>query len=379
MRDVAIIGLGTTKFGKQPETTFEKLGREAVTKAIKDAGVDSNQIQFAYCGTVYGGMCMSQRILKEVGIANREMVNVDNACASGSTALRCVWYAISSGLYDIGIAFGIEKLSTLPPATLLPPEGDIQGEFGMMFPSHFAMIMLRYMEDFGITREQIAKVSVKNHHNGCLNPYSQFKKEVTIEEVLNSRMISDPLTLLECCPTSDGAAAVILCSLPLAKKYTTKPVIIASSVLRSGDFLYNQEDFTFSNATAKAAKEAYEIAGVGPEDIDLSEVHDPFAINELLHYEELGFCGRGQAGVLIDRGDTNIGGRIPVNPSGGLLSKGHPLGATGISQIVEIALQLRGEAERMQIKNAKVGLAHLAGGTVTDLECGSCTVHILKS
>ncbi len=378
MRDVAVIGVGMTKFGRFPETSFEDLGREAITNAINDADIKPKEIEFGYCGNVYGGMCMGQRVLKEIGIAGIEIINVDNACASGSTALRGVWYAIATGLYDIGIAMGIEKLTHLPPATLVPPGEDLQGEMGMVFPAYFAMIMRKYMETFGTTLEQVAKISVKNHHNGCLNPYSQFQKEVTGEEVLSSRMICDPITLLQCCPTSDGAAAAILCSSSLARRYTSHMITIAASVLRTGNFLYTQEDFTFSDLTANVAKKAYEMANVGPEDIDLCELHDAFAINELLHYEELGFCSRGEGGILIEKGETEIGGKIPVNTSGGLLSKGHPLGATGVAQIAEIVWQLRGKAGKRQVKNPKVGLAHLVGGAVTDIENGACTIHIIK-
>jgi benzoylsuccinyl-CoA thiolase BbsB subunit len=378
VRDVAVIGVGMTKFGRFPETSFEDLGREAIMNAIKDADIKPKEIEFGYCGNVYGGMCMGQRLLKEIGIADIEIINVDNACASGSTALRGVWYAIATGLYDIGIAVGIEKLTHLPPATLVPPGEDLQGEMGMVFPAYFAMIMRKYMETFGTTLEQVAKISVKNHHNGCLNPYSQFQKEVTVEEVLSSRMICDPITLLQCCPTSDGAAAAILCSSSLARRYTSHMITIAASVLRTGNFLYTQKDFSFSDLTANVAKKAYEMAHVGPEDIDLCELHDAFAINELLHYEELGFCSRGEGGILIEKGETEIGGKIPVNTSGGLLSKGHPLGATGVAQIAEIVWQLRGKAGKRQVKNPKVGLAHLVGGAVTDIENGACTVHIIK-
>jgi benzoylsuccinyl-CoA thiolase BbsB subunit len=378
VRDVAVIGVGMTKFGRFPETSFEDLGREAITNAINDADIKPKEIEFGYCGNVYGGMCMGQRVLKEIGIAGIEIINVDNACASGSTALRGVWYAIATGLYDIGIAVGIEKLTHLPPATLVPPGEDLQGEMGMVFPAYFAMIMRKYMETFGTTLEQVAKISVKNHHNGCLNPYSQFQKEVTVEEVLSSRMICDPITLLQCCPTSDGAAAAILCSSSLARRYTSHMITIAASVLRTGNFLYTQKDFSFSDLTANVAKKAYEIANVGPEDIDLCELHDAFAINEMLHYEELGFCSRGEGGILIEKGETEIDGKIPVNTSGGLLSKGHPLGATGVAQIAEIVWQLRGKAGKRQVKNPKVGLAHLVGGAVTDIENGACTIHIIK-
>ena len=380
MREVAVIGVGSTVFGKLPERLVKDMGSEAVRAAIKDAGIGPQEIQFTHCSTVFGGAVCGERILTEVGISGIEVVNVENACAGGATAFRGVWYAIASGLYDIGLAIGVESMTTSPIAgKLIPPEaGDLAGEMGNSMPAHFALSMRRHMERYGTTPEQFAKISVKNHRNGCLNPYSQYKKELSIEEILNSRMICDPITLLQCCPNTDGAAAAILCPMSMARKYTDKPVSVAASVLKMGDHVYRWKDLASSDLSYKCAREAYEMAGCGPKDIDVCELHDAFAYSEIAHYEELGFCQYGEGGRLIDEGITEIDGRIAVNPSGGLLSRGHPVSATGVEQIAEIVWHLRGEAGKRQVAGAKVGLAHTMGGEVANIECGACSIHILK-
>jgi benzoylsuccinyl-CoA thiolase BbsB subunit len=380
MREVAIIGVGSSVFGKFPEKTLDELGREAAQAALKDGGVEPKDIQFGYCANLYGGMVIGQAILREVGITDIELTNIENACAGGATTFRKAWWDIASGLYDIGIVIGVESMTTSPIAgKLIPPaKGDISGELGMNMVARFALCQRRYMDVYGVSLEQIAKVSVKNHHNGCLNPYSQYKKELTIEEIINSRPICEPITLLQCCPATDGAAAAVLTSLDLAKKYTSQPVIIAVSVLKSGDYSYRWQDITFSDMTYKCTGEAYEMAGLGPEDVNVCELHDAFAVNELLHYVELGFCKRGEEVRLLEDGVTEIGGKLPVNASGGLLSKGHPISASGVAQIAELVWQLRGQAGQRQVANAKVGLAHVIGGEVNELESGAVAVHILK-
>ena len=301
-------------------------------------------------------------------------------CAGGATAIRKAWWDIASGLYDIGLVVGVESISTSPIAgqPITPAKGDITGELGMNMVAKFALTQRRYMDMFNVSLEHIAQVSVKNHHNGCLNPYSQYRKELTIEEIVNSRPICEPITLLQCCPASDGAAAAILTTPDLAKKYAGKPVIIVASALKSGDYSFRWEDITFSDMTSKCSNKAYEMAGLGPEDIDVCELHDAFAVNELMHYVELGFCKRGEEVRLLKDGVTELEGKLPVNPSGGLLSKGHPISASGVAQIVEIVWQLRNQAGERQVANAKVGLAHVIGGEVTGLESGAVAVHILK-
>jgi benzoylsuccinyl-CoA thiolase BbsB subunit len=380
MRQVAVIGVGSTIFGKLPEKPVKDMGRDAVWAAIDDANINPKEIQFAYASTSFGANVVGERILTEAGISDIEVFNVENACAGGATAFRGTWYAIASGLYDIGVAVGVESMTTSPVAgKLIPPEpGDLLGEMGNSAPAHFALSMRRHMDKYGTTLEQFAKVSVKNHRNGCLNPYSQYKKELSVEEILNSRMICDPITLLQCCPNTDGAAAAILCPVSLARKYTKKPIIVAASVLNMGDYEYRWKDLASSDMTTKCAKKAYEMAGCGPEDVDICELHDAFAYSEISHYEELGFCPYGEGGRLIDEGITEIEGRIPVNPSGGLLSRGHPLAATGVEQIAEIVWQLRQEAGKRQVAGAKVGLAHTVGGEVAGLESGAVAIHILK-
>jgi benzoylsuccinyl-CoA thiolase BbsB subunit len=380
MREVAIIGVGSTVFGKFPERLPYELGAEAAWAAVQDAGITPKDLQFAYCANLYGGMVIGQAVLGEIGVTDIEQTNVENACAGGATAFRRGWWDIASGLYDVGIVIGVESMTTSPIAgKLIPPaKGDISGALGMNMVARFALSQRRYMDVFNISLEQIAKVSVKNHHNGCLNPYSQYKKELTIEEIINSRPICEPITLLQCCPATDGAAAAVLVSSDMAKKYTNKPVMLAASVLKSGDYSFRWEDMTFSDMTYKCVNSAYEMAGLGPEDIDVCELHDAFAVNELQHYVELGFCKRGEEVRLIEEGITEIGGKLPVNTSGGLLSKGHPISASGIAQVAEIVWQLRGQAGKRQVTDAKVGLAHVAGGEVAGLESGAVAVHILK-
>jgi len=380
MREVAVLGVGQSQFGKFPERSVVETGREAVWAAIKDAGISPKDIQVAYASRLYDAFVTAENVLKEVGITSIEMVNVENACAGGATAVRCVWKEIESGRYDVGIAIGVESMTTSPIARkAIPPEkDDLEGHLGLTMPVAFALMARRQIEEYGATAEDFARVSVKNHHHGCLNPVAQYQKEFTIEEVLNSRMICEPITLLQCCPNTDGAAAVILCSMDIARKYTVNPVKIISSVLLSGDYRSRQKDLAFSPLCSKTAKMSYEMAECGPEDIDVVELHDAFASEEVMRYEELGLCKRGEGVSLLRSGATEIGGKTPVNPSGGLLSLGHPLSASGVRVIAEITLHLRGQAGKRQTPNAKVGLAHMMGGWAAGLEGGPCCgIHIL--
>lgn len=380
MRDVAVIGGGTTVFGKLPQWTLEELGKEALLAAIRDAGIKPRDVEFLACATVYGGYCIGQRIFKEVGIADTEIVNVENACGGGATSFREAWLRIATGQCDIAIAAGAESMTTSPVAGKLipPPPDDLDGQLGLTVPIFFAMMMKRHMHEYGTSLEHFAKISAKNHCNGCLNPYSQYQRELSVKEILESRVICEPLTLLQCCPNTDGAAAVVLCAKSIAGRFTSRPMTVAASVLGSGGYLFNWEDATFSDMSHKAAVQAYEMAGCGPEDIDCIELHDPFTVCELMHYEDLALCSKGEGGRLIDTGETEIDGRVAVNASGGLLSKGHPLSATGIAQIVEIYWQLRGMAGKRQVKGAKAGLTHVIGGYVAGLESGAVGIHIFK-
>jgi benzoylsuccinyl-CoA thiolase BbsB subunit len=379
MRDVAVIGVGSTVFGKLPDRLVKDMGADAIWAAIKDAKINPKQIQCCYASTSFGANVIGERCLAQAGLADIEVVNVENACAGGATAFRGAWWAIATGMYDYALAVGTESMTTTIAGKLITPEpNDFCGDLGNSSPAHFALSMRRHMEKYGTTLKQFAQVSVKNHKNGALNPYSQYKKELSVEEILNSRMIVDPITLLSCCPNTDGAAAVILCPANLAHKHTTKPVLVAASVLTMGNHDYLWKDLAISDMTSKAAKKAYDMAGVGPKDIDLCELHDAFTYSEIAHYEELGFCPIGEGGRFIEEGKSEINGQTPVNPSGGLLSRGHPVAATGIEQIAEIVWHLRGEAGQRQVPGAKIGLAHTLGGEVANLESGTVAIHILK-
>jgi len=380
MKEVFIIGAGMTQFGKHTDRSLRDLGREACLNALRDAGMSPKKIEAGYCGNalapaIQGETGVGQNVFWEVGINEIPIVNVENACASGSTALREGWMAIASGFYDMVIVAGVEKTVMPKGAMLDVGAAELETKLGDVFPGQFALIAQKHMERYGTTREQLAKVSVKNHFNGSLNPYAQFQKQFTVEEVLNSPVVADPLTLFSCCPNSDGAAALILCSKKKAQKMKVRTVRIAASILTSGTY-NNQRDITGWEIEKRAAERAYEMASLGPKDIDLVEVHDAFTISEIIHYEDLGLCAPGEGGHLIDEGATELSGRIPVNPSGGLLAKGHPVGASGVAQVVEIVWQLRGEAGKRQVKNPRVGLAQIMGG-YKEGDTRACTVHIL--
>jgi benzoylsuccinyl-CoA thiolase BbsB subunit len=379
MREVAVLGIGQSKFGKFPEKTIVNLGCQAVSEAIKDAGIQPRDIQVAHTSRLYLEMITGQVILKEIGITDIEMINVENACAGGATAVRSLWKDIASGIYDVGIAIGVESMTTSPIARkLIPPaKDDLDGQLGLTMPTWFALLARRLMETQGATVEDFARVSVKNHHHGALNPRAQYQKEFTVDEILNSRMIAEPITLLQCCPNTDGAAAVILCSMDVARKYTTHTVKVAGSALLSADYFYKKEDLTSFSMGIKTAQKAYEMAGIGPEDIDVVELHDAFACEEIVHCEDLGLCQPGEGVEFFRSGATAIGGKVPVNPSGGLLSLGHPLSASGVRVVCDITEQLRGQAGNRQTPNARVGLAQMLGGFANGLEAGACGIHIL--
>jgi acetyl-CoA acetyltransferase len=373
--DVYVVGAGMTKFGKHPDRDAVDLAVEAVNEAIRDAGVDRRRIQAAYCGHVYGGMVLGQKVLARTGLAGIPLANVENACSSGATAIREAYLGIRAGEYDLVLAFGVEHLTTRFRGALTPGEEDLEGALGLTMPAVYAMRAVRHMEEFGTTREELAYVSVKNKRNASLNPYAQFQKPVTVEDVLNSRPIADPLRLLDCCPVSDGAAAVILASERLCAQLDRRRAVrLAAAALRTGTVEVGLPSMAFEPLTRATAQDAYERAGVGPEDVDFAEVHDCFSIAEVLRVEGLGLYPVGEYPKRAARGEADIGGRLPINPSGGLLGKGHPLGATGVAQVVELVRQLRGEAGPRQIPDAKVGLAHCRGGKAAGIEGAACTV-----
>jgi benzoylsuccinyl-CoA thiolase BbsB subunit len=353
------------------------LAFEAAWQAIEASGVEPERIAIAFAGHAYQGPCFGQKTLMKMGLTGMPIVNVENACASGASAVMGVVHAIKAGDAEVGIAIGAEKLTT-PGGGFLPiVADDLDSSMGRVMPAAFAMQARLHMERYGTTREQMAMVAVKNRKNGVRNPRCHMKQEVTVEQVLASPSIADPLVRLSCCPNSDGAAAVILASEATARRYTDRPVRIAASVLVSGLRTPHGIVDDKSEMTIRAARRAYELAGIGPADVDVCEMHDPFTIAEIIHYEDLGFCKPGEGGSFVAEGRSAIGGDIAVSPSGGLLAKGHPLGATGVAQIAELFWQLRGEAGGYQVEGARVGLAHTVGGGVSKLEAGACGVHIL--
>jgi benzoylsuccinyl-CoA thiolase BbsB subunit len=367
-----------TAFGKFPNISLADLGWPAVKAAMVDARIDARRIGAAYCGTALGGMMAGQRILSRIGLTGIPVTNVENACSSSSSALHQGVLAVRSGEYDCVLIIGVEKLTKFGGGMLPLETEDWEVRRGMVMPALYAMRAQRYMHEFGMSREQLAKVAVKNRAHGALNPDAQMRKPVTVQEVLASRPISDPLTLLQCCPTGDGAAAIVLCASSVAARFRANPIEIVASDLTSGRYTPGFRDMTLPEVTVRGAQEAYEEAGLGPEDIDLAEIHDAFTIAEPMYYEAFGFCGRGEAPRLIDNGETMIGARLPVNPSGGLLSKGHPIGATGTAQVVEVIRQLRGEAGARQVEGARVGLTHATGGGISGFDHGACSIHIFQ-
>jgi benzoylsuccinyl-CoA thiolase BbsB subunit len=373
----AIAGVGMTKFGKQGERTIEDIGREALIGAMKDAGVGREDIEEVFCGSSYGGPLIGQRILRDLGMTGIPITNVENACSSGAAALREAAWAIKAGRAEAIAVIGVEKLTRFGGGTLPLEETDIEVNLGNVMPAVYAMRARRYMHETGATARHLAMIAVKAHEYGARNPNAQLQNRVTIEEVLGSRMVADPLTLFMCCPTGDGAAAVIVMSEARARKLGARPVRIEASVLQSGQYKTGFRDMASSELTERTSRLAYEAAGIGPQDVDVVEVHDAFASAELMYYEALGLCGKGEGASMIERGATGPGGLVPVNPSGGLACRGHPVGATGVAQIVEAVAQLRGEAGPRQVSGAKVALTHCTGGGIAGLDHGACAVHVL--
>jgi acetyl-CoA C-acetyltransferase len=381
-RDVAIIGVGMTKFGEFWERGYRSLITEAGSKAIIDAGIDGRDIDAMYVGSMTPGRLIGQEhvgalVADYAGLVGIPSTRVEAACSSGGLALHQAFLAIKSGLYDIIAVGGVEKMTdvTSEHATVaLAGAADQEWEafHGITFPGLYAMMARRHMIDYGTTEEQISMVAVKNHANGKLNPYAQFQYEVTLQDVMHSSMVADPLRILHCSPITDGAATVVMASGGTARKLCEKPIWIKGSALATDTLsLHERKSITRIEASISAGKKAYEMAGLKPKDMDFAEVHDCFTIAEILAVESLGFCKLGEGGKLTEDGETKIGGRIPINTSGGLKAKGHPVGATGIAQSIEAAWQLRGEAEKRQVKDATVGLTQNVGGSGA-----TCTVHI---
>ena len=379
MADAYIVGVDMIKFGRFPEKSVPQIGSEAALLALDDCGLTIQDMQALYCGNLgqASGM-VGQRILQEIGQTGIPVVNVANACATGATAFREAWASVKADLYDVVLAVGVEQMGR----GLLGGGGGSRGisKEGLLgsgtMPSVFAEAGMEHTRQYGTTFEQFAKVSVKNHHHSTMNPKAMYQIETPLDTVMNAEMISYPNTKLMCSVNVDGSAAAVICSERKTRELglMDRAVKVRASVLTSDP--WQERDLVMpdvNSCTRKAAAAAYEMAGVGPDDVDLIELHDCFATAEILHYENLGLCGDGEAGRLIDDGDVALGGRVPVNVSGGLLSKGHPLGATGIANIYEVSTHLRGDAGKRQVEGARIGLTHVIG-------LGSaCGIHILEA
>jgi acetyl-CoA C-acetyltransferase len=374
MNRVAVVGIGHSRFGRRTDVSIGELAFESIKQAVDDAGVDRKDISNVVVGNMGG---WSQESLPAVvideyaGLSGAETMRVEAACASGSAALKSAYNSVLGGQGDLAMAVGVEKMTEVDTPTaveLIGRAGSYFWEFenyGMTFPAYYALHAVAHMNRFGTTEEDMARVAVKAHHYGAMNPLAQFQKEITLEKALGSQVVAWPLKLYDACPLTDGSAAVVLASEQLAKKLTDTPVWIRGIGSSSDSAnLSRRGSYVGLEAAVRAAKAAYSMAKVSPEDVDVATAHDCFTIAELMAYEDLGFCKKGEGAKMIREGETEIGGRIPVNLDGGLKAKGHPVGATGVSMIVEITKQLRGEAGKRQapIRNG-VGLVHNIGGT----------------
>ncbi|MDD5189937.1 MAG: thiolase family protein [Dehalococcoidales bacterium] len=377
MREVCVLGVGLHKFGRFPDESIGDLGREAILAAFADAGCGPKDIQAAFGGRVFTPNTTAMRLVNEVFQTGILIDNVEKACATSSTAVRLATWAIGAGLYDVCLCVGVEKMERGLVGGV-PAGAESRASYGQLMglgimPAEYALRARRHMYEYGSTREMFAQVAVKSHKNGALNPYAQYQTPVTLEEVLNARMIADPLTLYQCSPSTDGATAVVLCAREVAHKFTGRPITIAGWA--SGTPAYSASGVSGDvqeGYIERIAREAYERASVGPSDIQVAQVHDAFSAGEIFAIEDLGFAKPGEGGRFVWEGKADINGKVAINTDGGLESRGHPQGATGIAMLAEIVRQLRGEAGLRQVPgNPKVGLQHNVG-------VGGCNIFIYK-
>ncbi|MEZ5401440.1 MAG: thiolase domain-containing protein [Bryobacteraceae bacterium] len=385
MRSVAIAGIGKTPFGAFPDEGIRSLAVTASKKCLTATGVEPAAVQAFYLGNFAGPSFVGQNhlapyIAAEVGLHGVPATRFEAACASSGAAFFHAWMAVAAGVYDTVLVTGVEKMTsqTTPKVTeILAGAGDLGGEIraGATFPALFAMIARRHMFEYGTTREHMAAVAVKNHHNGALNPDAHMRKEITIEKALTGKPVAEPLTVFDCSLVSDGAASVLLTTVERARDLVAKPVIVRGAAQTSDHVALDQKaTITTFPAVRAAGEKAYAMAGVGPRDIDLAEVHDCFTIAEIVAIEDLGFVKKGDGGPYSATGSTALGGERPVNTSGGLKAKGHPVGATGVAQLCDLVLQLRGEAGERQVTRRRLGLAQNLGGSGA-----TCVVTILEA
>ncbi|MCQ2377059.1 MAG: thiolase domain-containing protein [Methanocorpusculum sp.] len=375
MKEVAVIGAGITKFGERWNSSLRELCTEAGTAALDDANVSGSEIDALFVGSMSAGRFIGQEhvgalVADYVGLGgdlHTPATRIEAACASGGLAFRQAVAAVASGMSDMVIAAGVEKMTDVGDATdVLAGAADREWESfaGATFPGLYAMIACDYMHKYGLTREELAQVAVKNHYHGARNPYAHFRNEITLSTVMNSTLVASPLRLFDCSPVSDGAAAVVVCSMERAKEFTDTPIKVLASA-QAGDTiaLHDRPDFSTMGATVVAGNKAFEQAKLERKDIDFVEVHDCFTIAELCAIEDLGFVKKGTAGKFTADGETMMGGKLPVKTSGGLKACGHPVGATGIKQVWEVVQQLRGEAGKRQVDGAEIGMTQNVGGT----------------
>ena len=369
-----IWGVGTSNFGRQPDKLPAELAWEALQEALADA--DVAHVDAAFVGTVFGSLGVAQRALLGVGLAGIPIVTVENACASGSTALHEAHQAILSGRYERVIALGVEHLTSLFAGPIASDPTDREQATGLLFPGIYAMSASRYMYEHDATAEDLAAVAVKNSRHGALNPRAQRRRALSVEEVLGSRMIAEPLTLFQCAGLSDAAAAAVLGP----TRRGSRDVALRASALRSGTSWDHTSRHVWGyDVVRDTARDAYDAAGIEPSDADVLEVHDAFTIGELVTVEALGVDAEGAAPAAVAAGEHSLGGKTPVNPSGGLLSRGHPLGATGVAQLAELVWQLRGEADQRQVADARIGLLETMGGGTAGLDGNACVVAVLQA
>ncbi len=366
MRDVLVLGAGLHRFGRFPDKSLQDLGREAIENALADSSVPFKEIEVAYVGRVLAGMGTGLSVVSEMGRTGIPVINIEMACASSTSAFREAYLAIASGIYDTALVVGFEKMQR--GLIQISDRKSYQTVMGLaVMPATYALQAQRYMADHEATPEMFAQVSVKSHRNGAANPYAQYQSEVTLEEVMSSRMIADPVTLLQCSPTTDGAAAVVLCAASRAAHYSAKRSMrVAGWATGSGRYQAQgegDEGEADTGEIGRLASLAFERAGIGPQDVDVTQVHDAFAPGEIFSIEGLGLVPVGEGARAVWEGRTEITGDIPVNTDGGLLSRGHPIGATGCAMVTEVFRQLTGEAGARQVKDgdAKVGLIQNAG------------------
>lgn len=367
-----VYGVGTSRFGRQPGVAGPTLAQQAILEALGDAGVDDVDAVFA--GTVFGAPGTAQRALQTVGITGVPILTFENACATSSTALHEARQAVLSGRFQRVLCLGIETMTAHFAGPITPEETDAEGRAGLALPGVYAMVASRYEHLHGLDRQALAAVAVKNRGHGALNPRAQHGTTVTAEQVLASRMVADPLTLMQCCDISDAATAAVI-GVPRGNE---RDVPIMASALQSGGLWDHRSSQPWGyELMTSVAREAYEEAGIGPADVDLFEVHDAFTIGEITATEALGLAEPGGGGELVLSGHTALGGRQPVNPSGGLLSRGHPLGATGLAQVAEGVWQLRGDAGARQVEGARVAAVETMGGGTAGIDGNGCVVVIL--